>query len=316
VVLNLTASCVSTETALSVWPTGSTESNRPVSNVPAGVTRSVLVTSRVGANGSVSVGNARGVTELTADVVGYYTPGAAPIRVINSTRLYDGRNDPAGQLVAGQPRLIPLPATLDGIPSSQVKAVIVDVEGLNPAGAGTLTAFRPDSDGSLPSLSYRSGESVDNLAIAEVANGAIALQASGSPVDAILDVRGLVVDSALGGSTFTARRPVLIVDTRASGGAVKAGTPRRVVVSGANTGVPAGVSAVLIDLTGIAPAKDTTLQVFPYGADPTGGVAVRVPAADTRGNLVVVPVGPGGAIAVAVGSGSAQVRVDVHGYYQ
>jgi hypothetical protein len=316
VVLNLTASCVSDDTSFAVWPTGSPPSNRPVTDVPAGVTRSVLVTSRVGANGSVSVGNARGVTELTADVVGYYSAAGSPVRVINSTRLYDSRSDVAGKLIADQPRLIPLPATLDGVPSSQIKAVIVDVGAISPAAAGTLTAYRPGTAGDLPSLSYRKGESIDNLAIAEVSAGAIALKAAGSPVDAILDVRGLVVDSTAGGSTFTAHRPVLVADTRTRGGPVKAGAPRRIVVSGGSTGIPAGVTAVLVDLTGIAPVQSTTLQVYPYGSASPGGTALRLSASDTRGNLVVVPVGAGGAIAVDVSSGSSQLRVDVHGYFQ
>jgi hypothetical protein len=314
VVLNLTASCASDDTALSVWATGR-PSNRPVTDVPAGVTRSVLVTSRIGANGAVSVGNARGVTELTADVVGYYTAGASPVQTISSTRLYDSGADPAGKLVADEPRLIPLPATLGGVPVAQIRALVLDVSALSPTGAGTLTAYEPGAAGDLPSLSYRKGESIDNLAIAPVSGAAIVLKASGTPVDALLDVRAVIVDPSAGGTTFAAVKPVLALDT-GSTSPVKAGSPRKVIVVTAATGVPAGARAVLIDLTAVDPSAKTELQAYPWGQSTPGGTALRLAAGDTRGNLVIVPIGTGGAITVKTSHGSTRMRVDVHGYFQ
>jgi hypothetical protein len=315
VVLNLTATCVSDDTSLAVWPTGGPQSNRPVTAVPAGATRSVLVTVRVGANGAVSIGNARGVTELTADVVGYYWAGGSPVRPIDSTRLYDSRSD-AGALQSGLSRLIPLPPTFGGIPSSQIRGLIVNASGLSPSGPGSLAVFRPGAAGDLATLAYSAGRSVDNLAMVEVSNGTIAVRATGTPVNLTLDVRGLVVDgtagSYLGSGTFTAVKPRLVVDTRTTGGAVKPGAPRKVVISG----LPGSATAVLIDLTAVAPSTATWLQVYPWGQTLTPGTSLRMAAGDTRGNLVVVPVGADRTVAVANGDGLTQMRIDLHGYFQ
>jgi hypothetical protein len=317
VVLNLTATCVSDDTTLTVWPAGLARSNRPVTAVPAGVTRSVLVTARVGADGAVDIGNGRGVTELTADVVGYYATGGLPIRPISSTRLYDSRLDSArGVLKADQPRLIRLPATLGGVAAPAIQALIVDVTALGPTGNGALTAYRPGAAGDLPTLNYRRSEHMDNLAVVPVSGGEIAIKATGTPVDAILDVRGLVVDAATQGTAFTPLRSVLAFDTGTGKGVLRVGSPRRVVLASSKTGVPSTAGAALISLTAAAPSVQTSLQAYPAGLPSTGGSAVRVSAGDTRGNLVVVTLGSGGAIELANAQGSTQVRVDVLGYFQ
>jgi hypothetical protein len=321
VVLNLTASCVSDDTALAVWPSGSPKSSRPVTALSAGSSGSVLVTARVGADGAVSIGNAHGVVQVTADVLGYYLPGGLPIRSISSTRIYDSRNDHRagliGPLAAGQTRLIPLPDGLAALPAALIRAVIVDVSALSPTGSGTLTAYQPGAAGNLPTLGYRTGQSSDNLAIAEVSDGMIALKATGTAVNAVLDVRAVIVDGIAGdmpGDTgFTAIKPRLILDTSSTGGS---SGPRKVLVTGGVTGVPAGASAVLINVTGVSSGKAAWAQVTAFGQPATIGTAIRVPAGGTRGNLVVVPIGAGGAINLTNPRGLAQVRIDVHGYFR
>ena len=322
VVLNLTATCVSDDTALTVGPAGSAASTRPVTSIAAGGTGSVLVTARVGANGAVSVGNAAGVTQLTVDVVGFYTAGGRPVRPITSTRVYDSRTDVrtglAGPISAGEIRLIPLPEGLGGVPAADLRAVVLDVSALSPTGAGTVTAYRPDAAGNLAGLVHGPGDSADNLAVVEVSNGMIALRVTGTAVNVALDVQAVVVDgvagSVAGDTAFTAIAPRPLLNTSTTGGPIAIGKPRRLAVTGTATGVPAGVSAVLLDVTVVDPAASTWIRVYP-GGQTAAGTAVRVAKGDTRGNPVVVPVGPDGTIALANARGSAQVRVDVHGYF-
>jgi hypothetical protein len=107
---------------------------------------------------------------------------------------------------------------------------------------------------------------------------------------------------------------VLAVDTRTLGGALGAGVPRKVVVTGSKTGVPIGASAVVVDLTGLAPARKTWLRAYAWGQSASRGTALRVAKGEIRGNLVVVPLGPDGSIAIENARGSLQVRVDVYGY--
>jgi hypothetical protein len=166
----------------------------------------------------------------------------------------------------------------------------------------------------LPSLHFRTGESVDNLAFVGVSGGAIMLGATGVPVDAALDVRAVLLAPTLAGSSFTAIRPALALDTRTVGGPIVVGSPRRLVMTGTATGVPLTASAVVLDVTGLAPAAKTWLRLYAWGQRPGAATAVRLAKDDTRSNLVVVPLGPGGAIAIANARGGVQVRVDVCGY--
>jgi N-acetylmuramoyl-L-alanine amidase-like protein len=315
VVLNLTASGVSDDTVLSVWPTGR-RSSRPVTGVRAGITRSVTVVSRVGGVGgvgSVSIGNSDGVTELTADVVGYFAAGGSSIQAIAPTRLYDSKDAVRTEV---QPRLIPLPAVVGGVPSTQITGVIVDLSALSPTGAGSLTVHSPATAGVLPTLTYRSGESVDNLAFVPVSGGAIALRTVGAPVNAVIDVRAVLVAAEVTGSLFTAVKPVSVLDTRTTGGAIRAGSPRQLMVTGTKTAIPVTAKAVLVNLTAIAPANRTWLQAYAFGQTEAFGTALRTGKGDTRGNLVLVPLGPGGAIMIANARGGVQVKVDVHGYLE
>jgi hypothetical protein len=313
VVLNLTASRTSDSTLISAWPTGQTLT-KTITGVPAGQTRSVLVTTRVGGSGAVSVGNSKGVTELTADVVGYFAPGGSSVRPIASTRLYDSGQDPAGPLIPAVPRQVLLPETLDGVPSAQITGLVLDVSALSPAAAGSLTAYQPGSAGNLPSVSFRAGESVDNLAFVPVYGGAISLRAAGTALRAVLDVRAVLVGPELDSTLFTVVRPYLALDTRSTGGAVQAGRVRNLVVTGPGTRVPVTASAVLINLTAVAPPSGTWVQVYGSGQSSGGGASLRVEKGEIRGNLVMVPVGRGGAITIANARNGVQIRVDVYGY--
>ena len=113
---------------------------------------------------------------------------------------------------------------------------------------------------------------------------------------------------------FSPVPPVWAVDTRTSGGAIRAGSPRKLVLTGTKTAVPVTAKAVGLNLTAIAPANRTWLQAYAWGRTEAYGTALRTVKGDSRGNLVVVPIGPGGAIMIANARGAVQVKVDVYGY--
>ncbi len=294
VVLNLTASCSTGDTTLIAYPTGRT-SARPVAGVPAGVTRSVLVTTRVGADGTVSVANARGVTELTVDVVGYYAPSGTPVLPVPGTRIL--REEFTGS------RTVDLPATVGGISSSQISAVVLDVSVIHPSGSGTLVA----GPGQLPTLSYRSGESIDNQAVVPVSGGRVVVRNSGPAAQVVLDLHGVVTAQANG--RVTALKPVLATDTT-----LLQGVPKKVTVAGGQNQVPADASAVLITLSADRPAEATALDAYPWGGGPTRSSVLRAGRGTARANQALVPVGEGGAITLLNAVGQVRVRVDVVGY--
>lgn len=307
VVLNLVVRCASDDTELSVWPTGGPRNSLGVTGAAAGRTRSVLVTSRVGAGGEVTVGNLTGVSQLTADVVGYYAAGGgAPLRAIPSTRVYDSSTDPAGPLGSGQTRTVTLPATIGGVPSASVRALLVDVGG-SAARSATLTAHATGTTASPRGMTFSGGAVADSLAIVPVTAGAFALTATGGPVAAQLDAQGVVVDAAAGGSALTATAPRRVLDAP-----VAAGRTRRVTATGG--AVPGSATAVLLQVSALDAAADAAAVQVSAGASPVpAGAALRVPAGATRGNLALVPLGAGGTVQVTP-TAAARVRLDVLGY--
>ena len=126
---------------------------------------------------------------------------------------------------------------------------------------------------------------------------------------------------ALRGARYTAVDPVRLLDTREGIGAAKAAVgPSSVVdlrVTGAN-GVPSDATAVVLNVTGVAPSAATDVRVYP-----TPVVLSTVPVVSnlnlvrgvTRANLVTVPVGNNGRVRLRNNSGSLHLLADLAGYY-
>lgn len=126
---------------------------------------------------------------------------------------------------------------------------------------------------------------------------------------------------ALRGAAYTALDPVRLLDTREGLGAPKAPVgPGGVVdlqVTGTN-GVPLDATAVVLNVTGVAPSSPTDLRAYP-----TPVVLSPVPLVSnlnldrgiTRANLVTVPVGNRGRVRLRNNGGSVQLLADLAGYY-
>jgi hypothetical protein len=276
------------------------------------------VTARVGANGAVTVRNEAGVSEMSVDLLGYWSATGSPVQAIGSQRVYSSRADARGVLAGGDRRRLMLPQTIGGVALNRVAAVLVDVSAVAPKAAGTLRMFRfADAPTGPPTIAYRAGEGVDNLTVVPVNGGSISASVAGGATDFTVDVRGLVLTGTGSGPLLTAVKPVLVVDSRTKGGVLKAGGTRRIAVTGTGTGVPGSATAVLLNLTALAPTAATALQVYPTGGVRTTGTALRAPAAETHGNEVLVPVGTDGTVTLTnTGAGSTQFRIDTHGWFR
>ncbi len=129
------------------------------------------------------------------------------------------------------------------------------------------------------------------------------------------------VTPAPAGVRYTPVDPVRVLDTRTGIGApvrrLGAGQSLDVVVAG-TAGVPAGATAVVLNLTGVGPTAATDLRVYPT---PRGGSAqplvsnVNLAVGEIRANLVTVPVGANGRVRVLNRGGSLHVLADVSGWY-
>ena len=126
---------------------------------------------------------------------------------------------------------------------------------------------------------------------------------------------------ALAGSRFTAVDPVRLLDTRTGTGAPRGAVgPGRALdlQVGGSAGVPAGATAVVLNVTGVSPTAQTDVRVYPTPVtlSPVPGVSnLNLVPGVTRANLVTVPVGNLGRVRLRNSSGSAHLLADLAGWY-
>ncbi len=211
----------------------------------------------------------------------------------------------------------------NGVPANAT-SVILNVTAADESTAGFFTVF-PTGAG-LPTasnLNWVAGETVPNLvSVGLGAGGKVTIYNGLGMADAIVDLEGYFAPSS-GGSAgqFVPVVPARITDTRVNSGQTNhgmtlgVGGTLLVQVTGVG-GIPTtGVSAVVLNAT----VTDTTsagfLTVFPTGASVPVASNLNWRAGETVPNRVIVPVGTGGQVSFFNGLGSADVIVDVNGYF-
>ncbi|HEX3530257.1 MAG TPA: metallophosphoesterase [Thermoanaerobaculia bacterium] len=116
--------------------------------------------------------------------------------------------------------------------------------------------------------------------------------------------------------------PCRLLDTRqaigpSGGPSLAAGTARTFPVGGV-CAVPAGASAVAVNVTAVNPATAGFLQLYPAGAPVPVASTLNAGAGQTRANNAVLPLGPGGQATVraTLAAGTVDLVVDVMGYFR
>ena len=209
-----------------------------------------------------------------------------------------------------------------GVPSTGVAAAILTVTVVTPGAAGYATVWpaglaRPATSG----INFQAGQTIANTAIVRVGtNGALQLfNGSMAPAHMIVDVTGYIASGAanLPGSTVTVT-PSRIADSRVGqqvAGAVPALTVSKVQVTGRG-GIPAsGISAVLLNVTAVAPQAVGHATLWATGAPKPETSNMNFIAGQNIANSMMVPVGPDGAVQLFNGStGATHFAIDVTGY--
>ena len=240
-------------------------------------------------------------------------------------RVYDTRVDgavAAGTIRGGTTRYVNL-----GINDPSVKAALVNVTMVGPAGPGFLTASAGRTEHpSTSNINAASGDIVANASIVPVDDtGNIVLYANVT-THAVVDVLGVfrTTTAAQSGGRFTSLSPTRLIDTRNTASASNSFTTSTAAnittvtaPVGGRFGVPNAVQAVALIVTGVSSSSSSAGFVTAY---PTGGV---VPSTsnlnvngngDIRPNLVIVPLGAGGAVNLELFN-VGNVVVDVAGYF-
>ncbi|WP_405011919.1 N-acetylmuramoyl-L-alanine amidase [Kitasatospora sp. NBC_01539] len=117
---------------------------------------------------------------------------------------------------------------------------------------------------------------------------------------------------------YTPVAPKRLLDTRLAIGAPKAkvgpGGTLPLQVTGGSTGVPAGATAVILNVTAVAPTSDSFVTVYPDGQPRPNASNLNFTAGQIVPNLVVVPV-VNGRVDLYNRYGSVDLLADVAGYY-
>ncbi|MEE1785360.1 hypothetical protein PUR71_20945 [Streptomyces sp. SP17BM10] len=320
VVMNVTAVNPSSNSAVSVYPSGQKVPDLPTVSFAAGQIVTNLVTVPL-ANGKVDIRNAWGDVDLGVDILGYYTDSGAgsllrpvtPSRILNTVW---GVGAPAGRVHGGG--VVPLKvAGVGGVPTTGVTAVVMNVTAVNPSQTSYLTVYPdglPVPDAS--AVNFAAGQNVTNLVTVPVVNGVVDIRNAWGDVDLGVDIMGYYTDS---GSTYTASPLVRLMDTR-DGEGVRVGS-----LGGSNDqvslrvagveGMPAtGVTAVVMNVTAVWPTDTSFLTVFPHGTARPDASSINYRPGQVVSALVVAPV-VDGRVSFVNQWGSTDVVADLVGYF-
>jgi hypothetical protein len=116
-------------------------------------------------------------------------------------------------------------------------------------------------------------------------------------------------------SGFTGTAPVRVLDTRLGVGAVQAKVGAGQAVTLTVPGLPAGATAVALNVTVTNPTAAGYLSVYPAGVPRPTASNLNFVAGETIPNMVQVPLGPNNTVTFYNAVGSVDVIADVLGYY-
>lgn len=321
VVLNVTVTAPTGSGYLTVWPAGAPRPTASTLNFRAGTTVPNLASVPLGVGGVVDLFNGSGGTvQMLADVVGYYSADASSgaFSPVPPRRVLDTRAGLGGATLPARGTLPLTVAGTGGVPSTGAAAVVMNVTVTRPGGRGYLTVFPSASPRPTASnLNFGPGQTVPNLVVVPLGpDGAVELyDGSDARVDVLADVVGWYGAGPAGTSgAFTPLTPSRVLDTRAAS-PLGGREVRPLPVAGAG-GVPAtGATAVVVNVTVVAPTGAGYLTVWPGGTDRPVVSSLNFTPGLTVANLVVVPLGADGTVSLFNGSGgTVHVLADVVGY--
>ena len=206
-------------------------------------------------------------------------------------------------------------------------AVALNITGVEPDEAGYMTVWpcdvpRPEAS----NLNFTRGAVVANGVIAPVgASGKVCIY-SNQASDLLVDIAGWFAGGDADTAAFSGTTPNRFIDTRNAIGAPKARIPAngilRVPMAGASVlrtdgspaNIPAGATAVAVNVTAVNPSAAGYLTVWPCATPQPVASNVNFLAGSVVANGVVAPVGPDGAICV-YSNQQTDILVDVLGWF-
>ena len=294
-------------------------------NFVAGDIVANLVLARVGAGGKIRLENYAGLTNVAADVVGWFdngTKGGDGFTGITPTRLLDTRDSTGGiggRFTSGDRRDLKVAPAAGGAVPKDATAVVLNVTAVNPTSNGYVTVWPTGDPVPLASsLNTQPGQTRPNLVVAKVGDGGkVSLTTYGDgngTVDLVADVVGYF---GKGGGNVVGLDPQRLFDSRSGLNTAKgpfgAAESRNIQVT-SQAGVPPGATAVVLNVTVTDPNFTGFVTVWPAGTPMPLASTLNYTFGQTVPNLVMVKLGAGGQVSLYNSAGAANLLADVVGY--
>lgn len=314
VVFNLTATDVTKDTYITVFPSDLHQPLASNLSVAAGETRSNLVTVVLDPSRAVDLAEFASSVDLVADLAGYYSSdstgsGYAPI---TPTRVIDTREG-TGPVGSGGT----LSVDLSSYVPAGTNAVTFNLTATNVT-AGTYVTAYPDGETRplASNLNLVAGDTRPGLVtVALGADRKVDLYNFAGSLDLIVDLAGYYAPGQ--GEKFFPLSPYRAFDTRDVNGNPTANT------LGANTTraldlskwLPSSAQAVVFDFTGTNTTDGTYVSAYPDGAQRPIVSNLNLAPGQTASNLSAVTIGSDGKIDLYNLNGNVDVLVDIAGYF-
>jgi hypothetical protein len=205
VAVNVTVVSPTASNFLTVYPSGTARPGTSNINFVAGQTIPNMAIVRVGTDGTISIYNEEGATQVIIDVVGWFPDGSDYTATSTPERLLDTRTSAqggggtidgsfagGGALGQGQTLLLPVVGRGTIPPLSSVGAVALNVTVVAPTAANYLTVY--PSGTALPTasnLNFAAGQTIANMVIAKVgADGKVAIFNNAGSTQVLVDIVG------------------------------------------------------------------------------------------------------------------------------
>jgi hypothetical protein len=317
VLLNVTVTQPTGYGFLTIFPAGGARPNASNLNFVPGQTVPNMVSAKLSALGKVSIYTSAG-THVIVDVVGYFSSATGPIGArllpVTPTRVFDSRFDAPTFPYANYDEAICGFSDLDGIES-----VVLNVTAVNADQSGWVTLFsggqmlRPPTS----NLNVASAAAVANMVVVKPgADGCVEVNTSIDAVDLIVDMTGVFIKSTdFPGPVFASQSPMRVLDTRSGIGApakpVTAYQPLTLSLAGQ---IPAGTSAVVLNITVTQPTQGGYVTVWPADEPMPLASSLNFLSGQTVPNLVLVPVSADGKVKL-MASGGTHLIADLAGSF-
>ncbi|TCO62276.1 fibronectin type III domain protein [Actinocrispum wychmicini] len=241
----------------------------------------------------------------------YPPPGGLYTALPTPSRILDTRTATGGHRGQVRPDEV-ITVAVPGLPADATGAVI-NLTGTGGTAPTFLSVF-PDTFAQTSTLNLATGQTAAVSAfVALGANRTIKILNSQGSVDVVADLTGYFATGS--GSGFIAAAGQRLFDSRWSGPDSHPLGPGEVVTIPVRDRweTPPGVTAVVVNVTGVTPTAATYLAATPDGA--AGTSTLNLDPGAIRANLAVVGIGADGAIRVRNSQGSTHVVVDVQGWF-